>query len=165
MTILEVPAVRLLRCYNKCPPIESCLRLGLVGAPGWLGQFSVDLWLRSWILGSWDQAPRHHGAPCSAKGVCFSLSLCPSHPLSLSNKYILKILKKKLGCLFPLHLDALRSSPPQAQVFFSSHSHIPLHSACAGYSIRCSEETTRPGGACPCGSNTIVWTQTLDTGK
>ena len=68
-----------------------------LGAPGWLGQLSVWLWLRSWSLSSWVQAL--HRAMCrqlrawKAASDSVSPSLCSSstHTLSFSllkiNKY------------------------------------------------------------------------------
>ena len=66
--------VMLVNTYNKVHGKRMSF-----GAPGWLSQFSVCLWLRTWSRGP--------GIEVSAQcGVCFSLSLCPlrTHPCSCS---------------------------------------------------------------------------------
>ena len=60
----------------------------IVVPPGWLSQWSVCLWLRSW---SWDPRIESYIRLPAQWGVCFSLSTCPS--LTFLHSLSLKLLK------------------------------------------------------------------------
>ena len=87
-------------CTANNPSRFQCagFQNGSMGAPGWLRQLSIYLWLRWWSQGPGIESCT--GLPAQW-GICFSLSLYPSQSpglslslliLSLSNKYFKKSL-------------------------------------------------------------------------